>query len=166
MTNEIQNNKILIGTVVAAVVAVGLLFQTLSRLSAAEIALEALDNRISKAERSVENLDEQGTALVKGAADVDAKLRFVAVSVSDTEVGLTDVQKWVSSNGSRMERSLSRIDGKIAGIDGKIAGMDGRVAGIESSSTKLSRRASALEKVVGVEGATSTDRDVLPFVDN
>ena len=159
MTNEIQDNKILIGTVVAAVVAVGLLFQTLSRLSAAEIALEALDNRISKAERSVENLDEQGTALVKGAADVDAKLKFVAVSVSDTEVGLTDVQKWVSSNGSRMERSLSRIDGKIAG-------MDGRVAGIESSSTKLSRRASALEKVVGVDGSGNADRDVLPFVDN
>ena len=44
--------------------------------------------------------------------------------------------------------------------------MDGRVAGIEASSTKLSRRASALEKVVGVEGATNTDRDVLPFVDN
>ena len=152
MTNEIQNNKILIGTVVAAVVAVGLLFQTLSRLSAAESALEALDNRMSKAERSVENLDEQGTALVKGAADVDAKLKFVAVSVSDTEVGLTDVQKWVNNNGSRMERSLSRMDGKIAGI--------------EATSMKLGRRASALEKVVGVDGSGNADRDVLPFVDN
>ena len=142
----------LIGTVVAAVVAVGLLFQTLSRLSDVESGLEALEDRVTKAERSVEILDGQGVALAKGAADVDAKLKFVAVAVTDTEVGLTGVQKWVNNNGSRMERSLSRMDGKIAGI--------------EATSTKLGRRASALEKVVGVDGSDSTDRDVLPFVDN
>jgi hypothetical protein len=152
MTNEIQNNKRLIGTVVTVVVTVGLMFQTLSRLSTAESALEKLNDRITKAELSVENLDEHVAVLVKGAADVDAKLKFVAVAVTDTEIGLTGVQKWVNNNGSRMERSLSRMDGKIAGI--------------EATSSKLGRRASALEKVVGVDGSDSTDRDVLPFVDN
>jgi chromosome segregation ATPase len=128
------------------------MFQTLSRLSTAESALEKLNDRITKAELSVENLDEHVAVLVKGAADVDAKLKFVAVAVTDTEIGLTGVQKWVNNNGSRMERSLSRMDGKIAGI--------------EATSSKLGRRASALEKVVGVDGSDSTDRDVLPFVDN